>query len=689
MATMRGIIIVSLLFLSMALNAQLRLDVRKNLNYRQKTTPVVMDNYLFSTYYGAGKKSYNLKGFEINSTGKEIQDIRLNPAGYSYALLSGVGKSSKVEIFDLNEAGRKIKEFDEVADITAIAYSYDSRHIYMATGTPAISVYDTKDYRLVKSMSLPLAATELSVSPNGFFIAAALGKSVVVIDVNNGGVRKEILFPVNVRSISFSNDALMFGVLTDEGLLNIYDTRTFDLSCSLTNLGDAKSFSFHPENKYVAIAKDGNMLLFVNMADTDERQHLMDADGEISKVHFVRDGKNNIYVTYNSHNSIKYKQILGFSPNYTRLLRDELQQRMAEWSKIQEGESLDDYKLRVNEETRQRQARLFEQEIATRMADDYVMSSAVSLGMYNTKNRSLTIEFDNMPPISLDVPEDDVMDFMDAGNLEFRDAVYGLSKNDKFELIYANVYNKKSGKSYQFNNLERRNLEFLDAGDDFVPIELVQQSSMEEVKLNALKKGIVDDAKKKKLISDHTLINVNTRVVSDVDASGKKITKYNVGFSYSVDMEFSMQEDFAAGKYKVEESHAALSMLKIVKEAFETDFAQYIKADKKLIINIKGAADALPIRGAVYYDGCYGAFENEPYYLDGNLSSTTVTQKSGIRNNEQLAFIRAASVKDYIKNNIHGLDKMDVMYNCHVEVSGETGGAYRRISVEFSFVDAF
>ena len=55
MATMRGIIIVSLLLLSMALNAQLRLDVRKNLNYRQKTTPVVMDNYLFSTYYGDRK----------------------------------------------------------------------------------------------------------------------------------------------------------------------------------------------------------------------------------------------------------------------------------------------------------------------------------------------------------------------------------------------------------------------------------------------------------------------------------------------------------------------------------------------------------------------------------------------------------------------------------------------------------
>lgn len=689
MTAMRIITAISLLFISLVLNAQFRLDVKKNLNYRQKTTPVVMDNYLFSTYYGAGKKSYNLKGFEINGTAREIQDIRLNPAGYSYALFSGKGKNTKVEIFNLNEVGRKIKELDDVVDITAIAYSYDSRHIYVATASAVMNVYDTKSYQSVRNFSLPFAATELQTSSNGFFIAAASGSRVAVIDANSGDVRTNIELPNNVRNISFSEDALMFGVLTEGGILNVYDTRTFNVSCSVPNLGNALYFCFHPENKYVAVAKDGNTLLFVNLADTDEKQQLIDPDGKISRVSFVRDGKNNIYITYNSHNSIKYKHVLGFSPNYTQMLHDELQMRMEEWAKIQDGESLDDYKLRVNEETRQKQARLFEQEIATKMAENHVMSSVVSLGMYNTKDKSLTIEFDNMPPISLGVPEEDVVDFMDSGNLEFRDAVYGLSKNDKFELIYANVYNKATGKSYEFNNLERKSLEFLNIEENFVPIELVQQSSMEEIKLNTIKKSIVEDAKQNNLISDHTNINVNTRVVSDVDATGEKITSYNVGFSYSVDMEFSAQEDFAAGKYKVEQSHAALSMLKIVKQAFETEFAQYIKAGKKVIVKINGSADALPIKGAVLYDGSYGDFDNEPFYLDNNLSSITVTQKSGIRSNEQLAFIRAASVKEYIRNNIADLENMDVQYNNHIEVSDETGGAYRRISVEFSFVDAF
>lgn len=77
---------------------------------------------------------------------------------------------------------------------------------------------------------------------------------------------------------------------------------------------------------------------------------------------------------------------------------------------------------------------------------------------------------------------------------------------------------------------------------------------MEEMRLQELKQKVVDEAKMQNVISDHTNITVDSRVVSDFDANGEKILNYVVKFSYQVEPDFSVHEDFAPGKYHVEES---------------------------------------------------------------------------------------------------------------------------------------
>ena len=78
-------------------------------------------------------------------------------------------------------------------------------------------------------------------------------------------------------------------------------------------------------------------------------------------------------------------------------LKNELNSRMDEWMKRMEGESLDDYNARVNEESRLKQMRLFESQIATNMADNLLTTSDVKLGNYNSDMNMLTLEFNNMP----------------------------------------------------------------------------------------------------------------------------------------------------------------------------------------------------------------------------------------------------------------------------------------------------
>lgn len=100
-------------------------------------------------------------------------------------------------------------------------------------------------------------------------------------------------------------------------------------------------------------------------------------------------------------------------------------------------------------------------------------------------------------------------------------------------------------------------------------------------------------------------------------------------------------------------------------------------------------ADASPINKAIAYDGCYGEYVDEPVYKDGNLTAMTLNKSEGIATNEQLAFLRALGVKYHIEQTIDDLKKMDCDYSYKIDLASKTGGQYRRISVVFTFIDAF
>ena len=67
--------------------------------------------------------------------------------------------------------------------------------------------------------------------------------------------------------------------------------------------------------------------------------------------------------------------------------------------------------------------------------------------------------------------------------------------------------------------------------------------------------------------------------------------------------------------------------MKIIKNAFEGDFAKYLSEGKQVKVIITGSYVA-PIRGRLAY-GRYGEFVDYDY-KDGNLDNITVTKAGGI-----------------------------------------------------------
>ena len=75
--------------------------------------------------------------------------------------------------------------------------------------------------------------------------------------------------------------------------------------------------------------------------------------------------------------------------------------------------------------------------------------------------------------------------------------------------------------------------------------------------------------------------------------------------------------------------------------------------------------------------------------LTEHSNNITLNKKDGIADNEQLAFARALGVKNYIENKIQGFASMQNDFQYYIEVAKETGSQFRRISVIYTFIDAF
>lgn len=680
--------------------------------FKLKYQPSFVDNYSYKVFYVSNGKVYNLMNFALAERLKNASQMACQPGGATCAVLVRQGESelkkkfkqlknkgavqeskvqSWIEVYDAESTNKTVATVKDGTDMLSICYSPDGKSLAVGTSTGEIKFYDTKQYQPYVSLTAGIAPGMLALSENNYYAAVASGTGVEVWNLESKTLRTSLQAAAEITSIAFSGDNSMLAVLSSDGNVNVYETRGFTLRYSFSGLGSGVSCYFHPDNKYLGVVTDANTIVLQNILNTSDRVEVKSLNGGVTNVRFVRDIKDDrkSFMLYPSGMGVVLQALSGLSANNLQALTTSVNERMNEWMKMMDGESMDDYRIRVNDETRAKQQLAFEREVATEMAGDMIAAQTVKLGNYNSQKSLLAVEFDGMPSIALDIPKNEVASFGNGADLSFSNTVYGVNENDQFEVIYTEVLNAKTGKKYVYDTLDRKSVTAMSVYEGFVPLDLVQQSSMEEMKLRDIRKQVVETAQKENKITDKTQINVNTEVLSDVDAAGTRIMNYKVSYGYEVKKEYTAREDFPSGRYKTTESNAAMSMLKIVKQAFATDFAQYIKPGKRIRIKVTGSADAAPILGKIAYDGSYGDFANELIYKNGQLANITVSKASGVTENDQLAFLRAVGVKSYIDNNLTALKDMICDYQYNIDLSDKTGGEFRRINVEFLFMDAF
>lgn len=652
------------------------------------------DNTTFCTAYLSDGALYTMRDIAINDV-RKIERIVFNPTGSSIALLRAKNPISiysfrdrNKKLFELKEKRKKLKAKPMPV---SMCYSADARSFIVGNSLGEIVIYDTKEYMPLAYIQGEAPATALAMSSNNYFIAAAVGQNINIWNFQTKELRKAIPMPAVVKEVTFSPDAALLAVTTDDNHLTIIDTKNWDKVDIFDKLGGTLSSpSFHPEGKYISVVKDGKNIEIINLKNGAVEQDIVDPTGGVTGGRFFKNNQNSeVFLLTNRTKQMVFWDANGLNPFYGKIMGREVDAKMNEWVKMMQGESMEDYAIRVNDETRIKQQQLFAQEVATALAGDRISMDNPFIDGYDASNNMLNIGFKGLPSIGLEVPSNEAGDFKD-GKMKFSNAVYVLNDKDEFELAYVEVTNETTNKVYIYDNIGRTKLTALEADENFVPLEIMQQATREEAQLAEIKEQVIEEKKQDKLITDNTQINVKTEVIPGVDANGKKILNYKVGYQYEViNKEFSAKEDFPSGGYNIERSNAAMSLMKIIKNAFEGDFAKYLSEGKQVKVIITGSADAAPIRGRLAYDGRYGEFVDEPYYKDGNLDNITVTKAGGITQNEQLALMRAAGVKTYIEKNVTTLGNTKNEYEYHVEVAKERGGEFRKINVEFVIMDAF
>lgn len=669
-------------------------QIEQKKEFPAQNTISTFDNTTFCVAYLSNGNLLTLRDRPVTIYNK-LTNIAFNPTGSSLAV-ARPGKEIRIysflkkdnKLFTLKE---KRKEFKE-AETTSMCYAANARYFVAATSANEIIIYDTKEYLPQAYIKTDSPASALEMSSNNYFIASRHEDGINIWNFQTKELRTKLKPEGKITGDAFSKDASLFAVTTDQKGLQIYDTKNWTLKHSFDSIGgQLKNPYFHPDGKYVAVVKDNNKIVVVNLKNSKIEQEIDNPNKTISEFKFFANNQTkDVYGLSGETNAMVFWDANGLNPFYGKLVSSEVDAKMNEWVKMMQGESMEDYAIRVNDETRMKQQIIFENEAATRLAGDRISLENPFIGNYDATNGMLNLGFKTMSDIAIEVPVEDLGSFKDSKDLSFDNAVYYLNENDEFELAYVEVKNETTNKVYIYDNLGRKKMTTLQDDSNFVPLEIMQQASQEEAKLQAIKEDVVAQNKQDQLITDNTQINVKTEVIPDVNANGEKILNYKVGYQYEViNKEFSAKEDFPSGGYDIQNSNAAMSLMKIIKNAFEGEFASYLGEGKQVKIVITGSADASPIRSKIAYKGQYGEFVDEPYYKDGNLDNITVTKETGITQNEQLALLRAAGVMDYVKNNISTLKTTNNEFEYHVEVAKERGGEYRRINIEFMIVDAF
>lgn len=214
--------------------------------------------------------------------------------------------------------------------------------------------------------------------------------------------------------------------------------------------------------------------------------------------------------------------------------------------------------------------------------------------------------------------------------------------------------------------------------------------------LKALLVTTIAELRANNKLTENTQVDVNAEVMPEVKPDG--FVEYNMKVRYDVQVvsnyvkKLSIEqatEDWPAGKYRLKDSQAALQTAGIIKSTVESKLEQYVVPGTEITVKIMGGTDASPFKNAVPYDDAFGDINDAECFINGAFGYVSINKQSGIKTNEQLAYLRTLDIKDFMQKHIGPFRVANVHYEHFAEIANQAGAQYRRVAVEVTIHNAF
>ncbi|MBP5677004.1 MAG: caspase family protein [Bacteroidales bacterium] len=189
---------------------------------------------------------------------------------------------------------------------------------------------------------------------------------------------------------------------------------------------------------------------------------------------------------------------------------------------------------------------------------------------------------------------------------------------------------------------------------------------------------------------DESYISVKAKVVDGESEDGREELNLVYNISYNCRHLDGYTDDYPLAVFSWDSSNSVRAICQLtntfVSEILRDVFAN---GDDLVTVTVFSTVDGVELSRTIPYDGSFGNYRYMPVTFNGEKMRISVDATTGIRNNCELAYIRAQSVKTGLMENIQALQRHETEFRFVTRSYADTGAQYRRSSIEITVHNPF